>query len=467
MKQYFIDIYDTVKSMMSGMSLTLHHLRNKKDLVATLQYPNEKWPKPDRNIGFEHNEYNVIRSRLHVDIDDCIGCLQCERACPVDCIKIDTIKPPKDSDFDCGKTSHDTQKKMIVPRFSIDMSECMYCNLCVYPCPEECIFMVGGPNEPKHDIDYEYSKYVKHDLVFEFSNVSDEEIIDIGGQSYLDKRNEVSDKMKKGYDLDGVLPGESDDVSDSEETKKTSHVDPGFVVFKTVSDKMSRGIAKKAYTYGRRNSMDMVAISKYVEEAINAYNKMNPEIEEAIKAIVEFKYPEENDSNESQINKSDIDRKKSSSKPATEGLFDIKKLNEIQNKMIRGSLKKIYMAGKRASKESNEVVNEMFEFLNSENKISDDISNLLSSLKSQEDSLEIKEVSSSKDIVSNEKESLFDIKKLNDVEDRMIRGSLKKVYMLGKRNNLSSQEIIDDMITQLTDVDKINDEIVEFLKGLA
>ena len=466
MKQYFIDIYDTVKSMMSGMSLTMHHLRNKKNLVATLQYPNEKWPKPERNIGFEHSEYNVIRSRLHVDIDDCIGCLQCEKACPVDCIKIDTIKPPKDSDFDCGKTSHDTQKKMIVPRFSIDMSECMYCNLCVYPCPEECIFMVGGPNEPKHDIDYEYSKYVKHDLVFEFSNVSDKEIIDIGGQSYLDKRNEVSDKMKKGYDLDGILPGETDDVSDSEETKKTSHVDPGFVVFKTVSDKMSRGIAKKAYTYGRRNSMDMVAISKYVEEAINAYNKMNPEMEEAIKSIVEFKYPQENDSNENETNNSDANSKESSSQPVSEGLFDIKKLNEIEDKMIRGSLKKIYMAGKRVSKESNEVIDEMFEFLNSENKISDDISNLLSSLKSQENSLEIKEVSSTQDIASNEKESLFDIKKLNDIEDRMIRGSLKKVYMSGKRNNLSSQEIIDDMIKQLTDMDKINDDLLEFLKGL-
>ena len=466
MKQYFIDIYDTVKSMMSGMSLTMHHLRNKKNLVATLQYPNEKWPKPERNIGFEHSEYNVIRSRLHVDIDDCIGCLQCEKACPVDCIKIDTIKPPKDSDFDCGKTSHDTQKKMIVPRFSIDMSECMYCNLCVYPCPEECIFMVGGPNEPKHDIDYEYSKYVKHDLVFEFSNVSDKEIVDIGGQSYLDKRNEVSDKMKKGYDLDGILPGESDDASDSEETKKTSHVDPGFIVFKTVSDKMSRGIAKKAYTYGRRNSMDMVAISKYVEEAINAYNKMNPEMEEAIKSIVEFKYPEENDSNENKTNNLDANSKESSSQTVSEGLFDIKKLNEIEDKMIRGSLKKIYMAGKRASKESNEVIDEMFEFLNSENKISDDISNLLSSLKLQENSLEIKEVSSTEDIVANEKEGLFDIKKLNDIEDRMIRGSLKKVYMSGKRNNLSSQEIIDDMIKQLTDMDKINDDLLEFLKGL-
>ena len=129
LSQYFIDIYDTVKSMLSGMSLTMKHLRNKKELVATLQYPNEKWPQPERNIGFESTDYNVIRSRLHVDIDDCIGCLQCERACPVDCIKIETIKPPKGADFDCGETSHDTKKKMTVPRFSIDMSECMYCNL--------------------------------------------------------------------------------------------------------------------------------------------------------------------------------------------------------------------------------------------------------------------------------------------------------------------------------------------------
>ena len=51
------------------------------------------------------------------------------------CIKIDTIKPSKGNDFDCGITSNDTKKKMIVPRFTIDMSECMYCDLCVHPCP--------------------------------------------------------------------------------------------------------------------------------------------------------------------------------------------------------------------------------------------------------------------------------------------------------------------------------------------
>ena len=117
----------------------------------------------------------------------------------MDCIKIDTIKPARGVDFDCGETSNETRKKMIVPRFTIDMSECMYCNLCVYPCPEECIYMVGGPNEPKHDIDYEYSKYVKHDLVFEFSNVTDQQIIDIGAQSYLDERNSKINKIEDFY----------------------------------------------------------------------------------------------------------------------------------------------------------------------------------------------------------------------------------------------------------------------------
>mgnify|MGYP003309698719 CR=1 FL=1 len=95
--------------------------------------------------------------------------MQCERACPVDCIKIDTIKPPKGSEYDCGKTSFDTQKKMIVPRFTIDMSECMYCNLCVYPCPEECIYMVGGPNSSKHPIDYEFSQFDRKDLIYQFA----------------------------------------------------------------------------------------------------------------------------------------------------------------------------------------------------------------------------------------------------------------------------------------------------------
>ena len=176
MREYFSNIVGGLQSFWKGLSLTFKHMKNKEDLVATLQYPHEKWPVPERNIGFDHSEYNLIRSRLHVDIDDCISCMQCERACPVDCIKIDAIKPDKENEFDCGITSNDTQKKMIVSRFTIDMSECMYCNLCTYPCPEECIFMTGGPNSSKHPLDYEYSEYDRRNLVFNFAKVTQEEI---------------------------------------------------------------------------------------------------------------------------------------------------------------------------------------------------------------------------------------------------------------------------------------------------
>ena len=174
MSKYFYDIWSSIFSSMIGMGITLKHMFLIRKGNVTLQYPEEKWPRPDRNIGFEHEDYNVIRSRLHVDMDDCIGCLKCARACPVDCIKIDIIKVPKGSDI--GTTSNDTKKRLLVPRFDIDMTECMYCNLCVYPCPEECIFMTGGPNSPKHPIDYEFSEYNREGLIYKFATVTEEEV---------------------------------------------------------------------------------------------------------------------------------------------------------------------------------------------------------------------------------------------------------------------------------------------------
>ena len=470
LSEYFYNIYDTIKTMISGMSLTLHHLRKKEDLVATLQYPNEKWPQPDRNIGFENDEYNVIRSRLHVDIDDCIGCLQCEKVCPVDCIKIDTIKPSKDLDFDCGKTSHDTQKKMIVPRFTIDMSECMYCNLCVYPCPEECIYMVGGPNEPKHEIDYEFSKYVKHDLLFEFSNTTDQEIIDIGAQSYLDKRLEKEENILKGEKLEGIMEDESIEEKSDSPDKENKHVDSAFILFKICSDKMSRGIAKKTFTSAKRNRLDMNGIADEITKAINSYNKMNSDMEKAISDIRNFKYPEEDtkeltsDSDASDSN-TDIDIKQV---VKSDGLFDIKLLNDLNNKMVRGSLKKIYMAAKRSGISTNEVVEEMLDFLK-QNSIQDaDTNSLLKSFKTLESENINKEsnVDQGSESGNEEKPALFDIKKLNNIDDKMIRGSAKKIYMAGKRSAKSSQEVVDEITNTINESGKLTPEIEKILGAL-
>ncbi len=183
MNTYFGNIGIAISTLWDGLCVTMGHFIRKKKLNATLQYPRERWPIPERHIGFEEAKYNVIRCRLHVDIDDCIGCMQCVRACPVDCIKIETVKLPKDTKMgslpgstQTSTTSSGSPKRLLVARFDIDLAECMYCNLCTYPCPEECIFMVGGPNGHRHPIDYEFSERDRNRLVYQFATATDEEV---------------------------------------------------------------------------------------------------------------------------------------------------------------------------------------------------------------------------------------------------------------------------------------------------
>ena len=191
---YLSNIWESISTLLIGMKITIGHMFKIKRGNVTLQYPVERWPRPERHIGFSEDSYNVIRSRLTVDMDDCIGCLKCERACPVDCIKIETEKVAKGEDIPeanhRGITSHGTQKRLLVTRFDIDMTECCYCNLCVYPCPEECIFMVGGPNSSKREIDYEFSEYDRGDMVYRFAKVPPDVL-----QEYVDTGEDQKEEV--------------------------------------------------------------------------------------------------------------------------------------------------------------------------------------------------------------------------------------------------------------------------------
>jgi len=182
MRAYLRTIWESVSTLVTGMTITWRHMVNIRKGNVTLQYPEERWPRPERDIGFDQDDYNVIRSRLHVDMDDCIGCLKCERACPVDCIKIETEKVEKGEDIPdvghTGVTSNGTKKALLLTRFDIDMTECCYCNLCTYPCPEECIYMTGGPNSEKHPIDYEFSQFDRNDMVYRFAKEASEEQVE-------------------------------------------------------------------------------------------------------------------------------------------------------------------------------------------------------------------------------------------------------------------------------------------------
>ena len=150
MKEYFLNIWNGLSTVAIGMKVTFKHLFVP---AVTIQYPNVRPELPERE-----------RNRLYVNMDDCIGCDQCSRACPVSCIEIETVKGlPTD---DIGKTSNGKKKALWVTKFNIDFAKCCYCQLCVFPCPTECIYMT--------DV-YEFSEFNRNDLIYDFVTLTPEE----------------------------------------------------------------------------------------------------------------------------------------------------------------------------------------------------------------------------------------------------------------------------------------------------
>ncbi|HKI78557.1 MAG TPA: NADH-quinone oxidoreductase subunit I [Ignavibacteriaceae bacterium] len=153
MKEYLNNIYSALFTIFVGMKVTFKHLFVPS---VTIQYPDVKLDLPERE-----------RNRLYVNMDDCIGCDQCARACPVNCIEIETVKSLPEEDL--GKTSNGKKKALWVTKFDIDIAKCCYCQLCVFPCPTECIYMT--------DV-YEFSEFERNNLVYDFVTLTPDERVE-------------------------------------------------------------------------------------------------------------------------------------------------------------------------------------------------------------------------------------------------------------------------------------------------
>lgn len=152
MRDYIYNFWQGLYTILVGMKVTLRHVFIP---AVTIQYPSVKPQLPERE-----------RNRLYVNMDDCIGCDQCARACPVNCIEIETVKSIPGEDL--GTTSNGKKKALWVTTFNIDFAKCCYCQLCVFPCPTECIYMT--------DV-YEFSEFQRENLVFDFATLLPEERI--------------------------------------------------------------------------------------------------------------------------------------------------------------------------------------------------------------------------------------------------------------------------------------------------
>lgn len=141
---WFRNVWDAIKSTAIGMGITFKYVWAVKPV--TIEYPEVREELPANS-----------RSRLFNDAENCISCLQCSVACPVDCIYITAVKRPADAEK--IKTKDGTPIKLDLKQYTIDTALCCYCGLCTTVCPTECL---------THTTDYEFSTYTLAQMKYDY-----------------------------------------------------------------------------------------------------------------------------------------------------------------------------------------------------------------------------------------------------------------------------------------------------------
>src|SRR5437763_1338433 len=104
------------------MSVTL---RNLFRTPATIQYPEERRPLPERTRG------RHMLHRYENNLERCIGCFLCAAACPADCIYIEAAENTPENRVSAGER--------FARVYEIDMLRCIFCGFCEEACPTGAI----------------------------------------------------------------------------------------------------------------------------------------------------------------------------------------------------------------------------------------------------------------------------------------------------------------------------------------
>ena len=154
-------------NMAKGLMVTLKNLAKKP---FTVEYPESRLPQHSRFRGEEFVWYE----------ERCTGCASCAKYCPLGIIKIVTSP---------SETAPAQGDKYRLEVFDINISQCMFCGLCVEACPYDALFMGSG---------FEQGQYSRKEMVITIDQLRQSEKLP---SSYFRPQLE-----SQGYDPKGGQP---------------------------------------------------------------------------------------------------------------------------------------------------------------------------------------------------------------------------------------------------------------------
>lgn len=122
--KYFTDIFQAVKSLLTGMKITGRYFFSPGEIV-TQQYPENR----DTLKMFERFKGEVIMVHDARNQHRCTGCGICEINCPNGSIEViqDKIEMP------------DGKQKRILGKYIYHLGMCTFCGLCIKSCPSNAL----------------------------------------------------------------------------------------------------------------------------------------------------------------------------------------------------------------------------------------------------------------------------------------------------------------------------------------